>query len=90
MSLAIMSTSFNTDFSVKEDEVTRNINHKVNAGTTPVLVARVGATITAPFLTGATYTFLDWNLDTIGTGTISDGALVIPNDQPIFQVMITR
>jgi hypothetical protein len=90
LSIGLQSTSFNTDFSVKEAEVDRKINHKVKAGTTPVLVARVAATVEAPFLNGARYVFKDWNLDEIGSGTISDGKLVIPNDLPIFQIYIER
>jgi len=56
----------------------------------PVLVARVSATLQSPALNGFQFTFRDWNMQRIGSGTITDGQLVIPNDKPIFIVELQR
>jgi hypothetical protein len=78
--LSLVSTSFNSGYSYKERR----------AGSLPVLVARVGATIQSSALNGFQYTLRDWNWDIIGQGTISDGKLTISNTQPVFVVELSR
>jgi len=84
-SLSLVSTSFNTGFSLGEgDKPTR-------AGTLPVLVARVGGTVEAPALSGMRYRLLDWHLQQIGSGTVApDGRLTVPADKPVFVVELER
>ncbi len=94
-SIALMSTSFNTGFSIDEAKILAGTGSKppkgtVVAGKLPVLVARVGATIESPALTGMNYTFRDWHMKSIGSGRVTDGKLVIPADQPVFVVELER
>lgn len=80
-SISLQSTSFNSGFQWGE---------KKQAGTLPVLVARVGATLQSPALNGFQYTLRDWNMQKIGGGAIRNGTLVIPNDKPIFIIELQR
>ncbi len=84
-SLSLVSTSFNTDFYLGQggDDPHR-------AGDLPVLVARVEATVAAPQIDGMRYTLRDWHLQEIGSGTVADGKLHIPADQPIFVIEFER
>jgi len=83
--LVLVSTSFNTDFKLRLEP-----GKLSNAGTLPVLTARVAATVNAKGLEGMRYRFLDWNLKEIGTGVVAGGELKIPSDQPIFLTELTR
>jgi len=86
--LSLGSTSFNTGFSFKAEREKGESFSK--AGTLPVLVTRVGATVTAQSLNGMRYRTLDWNFNTLTTGTVTDGKLVVPDNQPIFTIELTR
>lgn len=92
-SIALMSTSFNKGFSL-DPKLILEKGHpskaKCKKGGLPVLVARVGATIESPALNGMIYTFRDFEMKPIGSGTIKDGKLVIPNNKPIFLTELKR
>lgn len=92
VSLSLVSTSFNTGFKLGSGEAPNA--YKPPAGTQggnmPVLVARVGGTVTAPALDGMAYTLFDWNMQPIGQGTVTDGTLRVPVDKPVFVVELTR
>ncbi len=60
------------------------------AGKTPVLVARVGVTVTSPHLDGMRYVMRDWHLREIGSGVVKNGTLRLPSDKPVFVVELTR
>ncbi len=84
--LSLVSTSFNTGFELRQGAKTLSV-----AGTKPVLFTRVGATISGEALSGMKYSFKDWTLREIATGTIDDdGRLVIPADLPVFTVDLER
>jgi len=94
-SISLMSTSFNTGFSLDEEKILAEGKSFIPkgacvAGKLPVLVARVGGTVVSPALKGMKYTFRDWNMNAIGTGVVNDGTLVIPADKPIFTVELKR
>lgn len=80
--LSLVSTSFNTGLDVMAE--------KKAWGDAPVLVTRVGATVKAPQIDGMTYVFRDWNMKEIGRGTVKDGTLTVPADQPVFIVELSR
>jgi hypothetical protein len=84
-SMSIVSTSFNTGFALGTGK-----DSPTKKGDTPVLVARVGATITAPALEGMKYTLRDWSMQKIGEGVVTGGKLTVPNDQPIFVIELAR
>ncbi len=94
--ISLVSTSFNSGVVINEDNIKleylwgRNKESLTSIGEAPALVARAGATVTAPALNGMTYVFKDWYLKPIGEGTITDGKLVIPTDKPIFIVELSR
>ncbi|MGF1633036.1 MAG: hypothetical protein ACFCVE_04230, partial [Phycisphaerae bacterium] len=89
MGLTLVSTSYNTGFELKGQEPGRG--NLAEAGELPVLVARVGGTLTSPALAGTRYTLLDWRLEPIGEGTVGpDGKLTVPADKPVFVVDIAR
>lgn len=92
ISVSIVSTSFNTGFKLGDDM--SNGPYHVPAGTQagglPVLVTRVGATLTAPALNGMRWTALDWNRAEIASGVVSDNTLRIPADLPIFVIELHR
>jgi hypothetical protein len=98
--LSLVSTSFNSGFSIDEEahasrpytptrEWTWDLDN-LTLGDKPVLVARVGATITGEILNGMKYRMLDWHLREIKSGIISDGVLVIPNDLPMYIAELFR
>lgn len=91
-SIALQSTSFNSGFSIDATKITgsRIDPGAVQAGTWPVLTARVGATITSPDLVGMTYRLLDWHFQELGRGIITAAGLRIPEDQPVFIVALSR
>lgn len=83
--LSLVASSFNTGFQV--DPATR----KVAYGEAPVLVTRVGATLTAPQLAGMAWTMIDFDEKVLAEGTVAkDGVLVIPADLPVFLVEFAR
>jgi hypothetical protein len=89
--ISLMSTSFNTGFQMgKKAGEANKPPTGAKAGSLPVLTARVGATIASPALNGMRYTFRDWHLNDIGSGTITGGKLTIPADKPIFTIELTR
>jgi hypothetical protein len=83
--LSLVSTSFNTGFYHGTSPKDPN-----RAGTLPVLVARVGATIKSSDLIGMNYTFRDWSMAVIDQGQITGDSLVVPADKPIFFVELSR
>jgi hypothetical protein len=83
-SLSLVSTSYNTGFKLGGE------GERTQAGTTPVLVARVGATVEAPALNGMRYILRDWHMKEIGRGTVSHGALTVPADKPVFVIELER
>lgn len=89
--ISVVSTSFNTGFILGKE---MGLPHKApigtEAGSLPVLVSRVGATIESVSLQGMTYTFRDWNNQVIATGKIEDGRLIIPASLPVFSAELTR
>lgn len=97
-SLSLVSTSFNTGFSLskKDFQDLPDSPLKVRAtanrqnGSLPVLVARVGAKMNAPMLDGMKYVFRDWHLQAIGSGEIKNGVLEVPKDKLIFCIDLTR
>jgi len=82
--ISLVSTSFNTGFLIDPE------TKKVERGTLPVLVSRVGGKISAPFLDGMTYILRDWHLREIGRGRIDGGSLTIPVELPVFVVELNR
>jgi len=63
----------------------------VIAGTEPMLVTRVGATVTAPALGGMAWRMLDFNEHVLATGTIgAAGAFRIPADRPVWLTELHR
>jgi len=85
---SLVSTSFNTGFKLKNDH--GNISGS-NAGTLPVLTARVGGTITDTAIAGMKWEFHTWSGSVLAKGTIAaDGVLKIPSDQPVWYVSLTR
>ncbi|MBC8039736.1 MAG: hypothetical protein H7Y06_04270, partial [Opitutaceae bacterium] len=93
--VSLVSTSFNTGYQINEDNVasakkTDDIYRGMVTGKAPVLVARVGATLTAPQFTGMKYRLLDWHMKPIGEGVVKDGLLPISATAPIFNIELTR
>ncbi len=85
--LSLMSSSFNTGFSLEKLE---NGKTKVHGGGMPVLVTRVGAQLTCRAIDGMRYTLRDWHMDAIGEGVVSKGVLEIPADKPVWMIELTR
>lgn len=84
--LSLVASSFNTGFKI--DEANRKV---VSFGKAPVLVTRVGATLTAKQLAGMKYQMIDFDEKVLAEGTVgADGKLVIPNDKPVFLVELGR
>lgn len=85
-SLSIVSTSFNTGFTLNGD----GGHTTTTRGDLPVLVARVEATIESTAIDGMKYTLYDWHMQPIGEGSVSGGKLHVPADQPVFVVELRR
>lgn len=84
--LSLVSTSFNTGFAPQaEGKKGRWI-----AGELPVLVARVGATVTSSHLDGMSYILRDWHMNEIDRGTVRGGVFEMPADRPVFVVEFER
>ncbi len=98
--ISLVSTSFNSNFSIDTASwlktpfnPSREWNmdpNSFNPGSLPVLVARVGATITSPSLASMRYRYLDWHFKEIGKGVITNNTLTIPSKKPIFLIELTR
>jgi len=95
--LSAVSTSFNTGYKLKlpekiGPETLRPFGgaDMASSGDKPVLVARVGVTVTAPEIDGMTYEMKDFHLRTIAKGAVRGGKLVIPDDKAVFVVELTR
>ncbi len=95
------SAGFNTGFKLREDRAAKHRETSMremwsdellleSRGHKPVLVARVGATITSPSLDGMSYVLKDFHMRTIAKGVVSDGAIRIPADKPVFVVELSR
>jgi len=93
ISLSLMSTSFNSGFEMDTELLLDKGQPrfaKTKSGGLPVLVARVAATLEAEVLNGMSYQFLDWNMKEIGSGSVTDGKLIIPSDLPITIIKLKR
>ena len=104
--LSAVSTALNTDYKLDVTRTNKGMHQQgpaeeapreffgawvENVGKEPVLVARVNVTVAAPQLAGMTYTMYDMNMNELATGSVkTDGQLVIPADQPVFFVKLTR
>ncbi|PTY05072.1 hypothetical protein DB346_02360 [Verrucomicrobia bacterium LW23] len=94
-SLSLVSTSFNSGFRLDPAKLAASNNGlqpgAVVAGKAPVLVTRAGAILTAPALAGMTYTLRDWNMKSLGSGTIPpNGVLKLEAADPIWVLELTR
>ena len=95
--VSIANTSFNTGFEMDLKKVAQDKTYAfglaraiVNDGHLPVLVGRVGMTITAPWLKGRSYRMIDYNENILKKGSCKAGSLVIPNDLPIYLIEISE
>lgn len=83
--LSLVASSFNTGLRV--DPATRRVEY----GTAPVLVTRVGATVAAPQLAGMRWRMIDFDEKILAEGRCAaDGALTVPADLPVFLVELER
>jgi hypothetical protein len=97
-SLSLVSTSFNTGFSLSAEDFKALPDSPLKAaatprrknGTLPVLVSRVSARIQLPLPEGTKWTMRDWQLKPIATGELKGGTLIVPNDQAIFCIDLSR
>jgi len=92
--LSLVSTSQNLGFQFDPAKVphtgsdAQKLAHGiVSAGTAPVQVNRVGATIVAPLLKGKQYHKLDFALQVFEKGIASDTFVITP-DQPLFIALL--
>jgi hypothetical protein len=96
MIASLVCTSFNSGFSLNADSVAAGqpyggMHYGGDVkGLPPVLIARAGATVKAPLLTGMKYVFKDWYFKNIEAGTIKNGVLRIPAEKKVFYVELTR
>ncbi|NBC82123.1 MAG: hypothetical protein GVY19_01960 [Bacteroidetes bacterium] len=90
--ISLVSTSFNSGYTLDErSDANEFVGPGVtNRGSTPVLVARVGATISNNALNGMQYTFRDWHMKALQSGVIQNGKLVIPAEEPIYIIELKR
>lgn len=91
--IALVSTSQNTGFRLNKDTATTkewNVGPNISFGKVPVLVARVGGVLSAPWLKGLKWRALDFNLKELATGTLTEGKLEISEQQPVFCVVLER
>ncbi len=63
---------------------------KTQAGTLPVLVTRVSATVENPAFTGMTAKYYDWHNQVIRETTLAGGRLDIPADLPVTYVVLAK
>jgi hypothetical protein len=96
VTISLVSTSFNSGFSLDSDNVAnrRPYGGLKYGGDVPgkpaVLIARVGARISAPMLDGMNYVLRDWYFRPIERGTVKNGEVVVPADKPVFLIELTR
>lgn len=102
--ISAVSTSFNTGYGLDVTKSSQGMHQagpkNVPAeefwgawpipGKAPVLVARVGVTVSCPAIDGMRYTFLDWHMRPIERGAVEGGILRIPADKPVFVVELQR
>lgn len=85
--LVLVSSSFNTGLSFTAQDG----KWKIDWGKAPVLVTRVGATITAPALVGMHYRQLDFNERILAEGIVgADGVLRVSERQPVWVTELWR
>jgi hypothetical protein len=65
-------------------------SYVVSGGKGDALVVRVGVTVKTPAIDGMAYTFRDFQGKAIAQGTVQNGTLVIPDDQPVWLVELQR
>lgn len=98
--ISLVSTSFNTGFTIQEElhanrpwsvqkEWTWDLK-TLNLGSEPVLVARVNASVSAPFLKGMKYELLDWHFNVLERGKIKNEMFEIPSGKPVFLIKLYR
>ncbi|MCL1910266.1 MAG: hypothetical protein FWG05_04955 [Kiritimatiellaeota bacterium] len=88
--LSLVSTSFNDGFALDHDRVAAGfpghtgkpyIGMRHGGDTaTPVLVARVGATLTAPQLRGMKWKAVDWHFRELAAGAVGGGAVGVETE----------
>jgi hypothetical protein len=61
-----------------------------SGGKEPVLVVRVGVTVTSQSIDGMRYTFRDWYMNDIGHGKVAGGKLTVPADREVWIVELER
>jgi len=84
--ITLVSSSFNTGLTI--DRAQRKIT---NYGGGPILVTRVGATLTNPALTGMRWRMLNFDGKVLASGVIAaDGVVRIPADQPVWLTELER
>ena len=102
--ISAVSTSFNTGFYVDTTKASGGMHQNgpknekpgeyfgawCETGREPVRVARVGATIECPAISGMKYTLRDWHMRVIGEGVIKEGRIAIPADKPVFITELNR
>jgi hypothetical protein len=92
--LSLVSTSFNTGFKLDHSKLVvydgwrNNPGCMPSAGTAPVLVARMGAEITAPAIDGMAYTMVDFHMRSLAEGRVTKGKITIPADKPVYAVFL--
>lgn len=86
--IALVSSSFNTGLKIKRKP---DGTYDTNAGTTPILVTRVGAKIVARALAGMQYRMIDFNEKVLAEGVVNPkGVLTVPSNKPVWLVELTR
>lgn len=84
--IALVSSSCNTG--LKVDRGQRKIT---DYGSAPILVTRVGGTLTAPALAGMQWRMIDFDGHDLAHGTIAaDGVLEIPSNRPVWLTELHR
>lgn len=95
-----VSTSWNTGFKLDADKFDAAMKKRphgplaaavsIEPGTMPVLVTRVGWTLSAPWLAGMTAERYDFSLETYRTEGLDGPSLQISADEPLFFVNLKR
>lgn len=90
--LSLVCTSFNSGFVHYLDRGGASIHDgKSVRGGWPVLTARVSGRIRAPSAAGMRFTFLDWHMKEIRSGTVGkDGVIEISSGEPVWVVRLER
>ncbi len=85
--LALVASSFNTGLKIER----QGGKWKVDYGRTPVLVTRVGGTVTAKSLAEMRWRMIDFNERVLAEGTVgADGVLSVPADKPVWLTELWR